>query len=93
MTETLLVTRTDLLSLSIGEIEAVEDAVGLPFDEMFRAGKVRGRPLHALAFVLARRTRPELTWEDVGAMIVRAELAAEPDPTLPDSLAGEPGAS
>jgi hypothetical protein len=87
------ITRTDLLSLTVGEIEAAEELVGLPFDEMFRAGKPRGKPMRALAFVIVRRDRPELTWEEVGDMIVRAELGVEPDPSAPGSSGGGPGGS
>ena len=66
--------------LTIAEVVEIEELTGLPFDAMGDASKPKGKMLQALAFISKRRTNPDFTWEDAGAL--KIDLAnAEPDPT------------
>ena len=66
--------------LTIAEVVEIEELTGLPFDAMGDSSKPKGRMLQALAYISKRRTNPDFTWEDAGAL--KIDLAnAEPDPT------------
>ena len=70
----------DINDLTIAEVVEIEELTGLPFDAMGDASKPKGKMLQALAFISKRRTNPDFTWEDAGAL--KIDLAnAEPDPT------------
>lgn len=58
----------DLEDLTIGEIEEVEDLLDSPISEAFGEGKRQGKALRAIAYVVNRRTNPDFTWEDAGAL-------------------------
>ena len=66
--------------LTIAEVVEIEELTGLPFDAMGDSSKPKGKMLQALAYISKRRTNPDFTWEDAGAL--KIDLAnAEPDPT------------
>ena len=70
----------DINDLTIAEVVEIEELTGLPFDAMGDSSKPKGKMLQALAFISKRRTNPDFTWEDAGAL--KIDLAnAEPDPT------------
>ena len=73
----------DINDLTIAEVVEIEELTGLPFDAMGDATKPKGRMLQALAYISKRRTNPDFTWEDAGAL--KIDLAnAEADPTAGD---------
>ena len=77
MSDTLDININDL---TIAEVVLIEELTGLPFDAMGDASKPKGKMLQALAYISRRRTNPDFTWEDAGAL--KIDLANdEADPT------------
>jgi hypothetical protein len=72
----------DMQSLRISEICDMEEALGVPFDEMFTKGKPKGRAMQALGWIVKRRDNPGFTFEDAGNLVIVVEKA-EPDPPAP----------
>jgi hypothetical protein len=73
----------DINSLTIGEIEEIEDLGGQPIDSLFSATGKKGKALRAIAFVMKRRENPDFTWEEAGDL--RINLSGdEQDPTSPE---------
>lgn len=68
----------NLDSLTIDEMETMEEITGAPFDEAFGAGKPKAKVLRALAFIIKRREDPDFTLEDAGKLAIR--LDADPVP-------------
>lgn len=68
----------DINSLTLDELDTVEEITGRPFTDLGQ--RINAKALRALAFVTLRRTYPDLTMEEVGAL--RIALAAQ-DPTGP----------
>lgn len=68
----------ELDSLTVGEIEEIEEITGCPIDKVFDADRPRGKALRAIGFVVKRRDNPAFTLEDAGNLVVRL---GEPDPT------------
>lgn len=68
----------ELESLTVGEIEEIEEITGYPIDKVFDGDRPRGKVLRAIGFVVKRRENPDFTLEDAGRLVVRL---AEPDPT------------
>lgn len=70
----------DLESLTIAEIEEVEDIIDGPIDEAMQPGQRKGKVLRALGFIIKRRDDPNFTLEDAGKLVLK--LADQPlDPT------------
>ncbi|MFD7257820.1 hypothetical protein [Streptomyces sp. NPDC059874] len=70
---------SDVLSLSIdsltlNEIEAIEDIIDGPLDGLAKPGAKKAKLLKAMAYVIKRRDNPEFTIEDAGNL--RIELKA-----------------
>ena len=77
MSDTLDININDL---TIAEVVLIEELTGLPFDAMGDASQPKGKMLQALAYISRRRTNPDFTWEDAGAL--KIDLANdEADPT------------
>ena len=59
-------------SLTIDDIEAIEDATGLPFDQVFsgKADVPKAKMMRAIVFVLKRRDDPEFTMAQAGRVPV-----------------------
>jgi hypothetical protein len=65
----------DIESLTIDDIETIEDMIGAPIDKLGDPSMPKGKMLRALAFVKARKTDPDATPESVGGM--RIEVATD----------------
>ncbi|MFH9802815.1 hypothetical protein ACH4M0_11315 [Streptomyces albidoflavus] len=55
-------------SLTIDEIDAIEEITGAPLDTLNKPGSRRAPMLRAMAYVVMKRKHPEITPEDVGAL-------------------------
>lgn len=81
----------DIDGMTLGEMELVEDLTGLGLDEI---GAVMSKPgpkvkvLTALAYVVKRRTQPDITLEEIKGMRI---ALADDDPKEPDGSDGQPG--
>ncbi|MFE2245250.1 hypothetical protein [Streptomyces lavendulae] len=74
----------DIDSLTIDEIETIEDIIDGPLDSLAKPGAKKGRLLKAMAYVVKKRENPEFTLEDAGRL--RIELKAKKaDPTAPNA--------
>lgn len=91
MTDDELTLDLDIDSMTLGEMEIVEDLTGLGLDEIGDAMTKPGpktKVLVALAYVVKRRTDPTVTVEQVKGM--RVSLAAS-DPKDVPAIDGQPG--
>jgi hypothetical protein len=59
-------------SLTLDEIEIIEDLIDAPLDTLSKPGQKKARLLKAMAFVIKRRDNPDFTLEDAGRL--RIEL-------------------
>ena len=73
----------NLDDLTIAEICEIEELTGQPFDAMNDPTKPKGRMLQAMAFISKRRSNPEFTFEEAGALKLSL-TAAEAGPTSGD---------
>ncbi|MEU9388672.1 hypothetical protein AB0D86_01565 [Streptomyces sp. NPDC048324] len=70
----------DIDSLSIDEIEIIEDIIDGPLDQLAKPGARKAKLLRAMAVVIKRRDDPSFTAEDAGSL--RIEFKKKPkDPT------------
>lgn len=70
----------DMDSLTIDEIEEIEEIVGGAIDSAFAAGQPKGKALRALGYITRRRTDPDFTLDQAGQLVVKLEQP-EPRPT------------
>lgn len=75
----------DLDHLTVNEIDAIEEIMGMPIDELFAAGHPRGKALRAVGLVMKRRTDPSFTLEQAGDLVIRL---SEGDAVPPTPAAG-----
>jgi len=68
-------------SLTIDEIDAIEEITGQPLDALNKAGTRRAPMLRAMAYVVMKRKFPEIQPEDVGRLKLNLKGKAKPDPT------------
>lgn len=68
----------DLNSLTLGEVEELEELCGRSIDTLLDGSK--GRVMRALYWVVARRSDPSLTWEAT-ANLSLVDVSAVLDPT------------
>lgn len=61
----------DINSLTLKEIEDIEDTIDLPLSELF-SGKKSAKGLRALAWIIERRTNPGFTYEQAGDLPLTA---------------------
>jgi len=73
----------DINSLTVGEIEAVEELSGSSIDQLFSANGRKGKALRAIAYITKRRENPDFTWEDAGNLRINL-TAPEENPTPPE---------
>lgn len=79
--------KTIVGSLTVAELELLEEKTGRPLSRLFDDDAPRGSLLHALAYIQLRRGDDEATWEDAGNTIVELDDRDEevgttaPDPT------------
>jgi hypothetical protein len=57
----------DFDSFTVDELEVIEDYCGRPFVEVLD-GNLTAKAMKALAYVALRRTEPDATWADAGAV-------------------------
>jgi hypothetical protein len=57
----------DFDSFTVDELEVIEDYCGRPFVDVLD-GNLTAKAMKALAYVALRRTNPEATWADAGAV-------------------------
>ena len=55
-----------LSTLTLDEVETIENLSGTPMDELMNAGKLKGKTLKAIIFVAKRRTEPNFEMKDAG---------------------------
>lgn len=60
----------DIDSLTIEEIEWIEDATNTPIDQLFAANAKKGPMLRAMALIKGRRSDPDFSAEDAGKVEV-----------------------
>ncbi|MFB7675597.1 hypothetical protein ACFC26_29735 [Kitasatospora purpeofusca] len=72
----------DLESLTIDEIETIEEVIDAPLDSLAKPGARRGRMLRAMAVVIKRRTDPTFSIEDAG----RLQISLKKKPADPTAL-------
>lgn len=73
-------------SLGVGELALVASRCGVPIDglaPLLRDPERGPTMLLAMAWALARRLEPDVTWEEAQAWRVEVVASAEPDPTRP----------
>ncbi|WP_406138807.1 hypothetical protein OH828_14430 [Streptomyces anulatus] len=71
----------DIDSLSLNEIEAIEDIIDGPLDSLAKPGAKKARMLKAMAFVVKRREDPNFTIEDAGNLRVELKPKKSTGPT------------
>lgn len=69
----------DLTDLKVREIEELEEITGLPFDECFVTGGMKGKTIRALGYIVKKRDNPDFTLEEAGEL--RIVLTSNEDPT------------
>jgi len=53
-------------TLTLDEVETIENLSGTPMDELMGAGKLKGKALKAIIWVAKKRTDPNYKMEDAG---------------------------
>jgi hypothetical protein len=53
-------------TLTLDEVETIENLSGQPMDELMGAGKLKGKALKAIIWVARKRTEPNFKMEDAG---------------------------
>lgn len=53
-------------SLTLDEVETIENLSGTPLDELMGAGKLKGKALKAIIWVAKTRNDPNFKMEDAG---------------------------
>ncbi|MDX2390187.1 hypothetical protein NJL88_08930 [Streptomyces sp. DK15] len=66
----------DIDSLSIDEIDLIEETIDGPLDQLAKPGARKAKLLRAMALVIKRREDPTFTAEDAGKL--RIQLKAAP---------------
>lgn len=56
----------DFESLTLDEVETIENLTGLAIERLAEDGAPKGKNLKSLIFVMMRRTNPAFTIEDAG---------------------------
>jgi len=76
----------DIKRLTLDELEMIEDIIDGPLDALAKPGAKKAKMLKAMAFVVKRRTNPDITLEDVGRLAIEFKGNAETaDPTAPSA--------
>ena len=53
-------------TLTLDEVETIENLSGQPMDELMGVGKLKGKPLKAIIWVAKKRVDPNFKMEDAG---------------------------
>jgi hypothetical protein len=71
-------------TLTLDEVETIENLSGSPMDELMGVGKLKGRALKAIIWVAKKRNEPNYKMEDAGKVTFSEALdlfkAVELDP-------------
>jgi hypothetical protein len=71
-------------TLTLDEVETIENLSGTPMDELMGAGKLKGRALKAIIWIAKKRVDPNYKMEDAGKVTFSEALelfkAAEVSP-------------
>lgn len=73
----------DFESLTLNEVEQIELITGSSIDQLMDAGQAKGKAMKAIIFVMKKRTDPNFTLEQAGALSMteaNALFAGENDP-------------
>ncbi|MFC9651461.1 hypothetical protein [Streptomyces sp. NPDC056937] len=71
----------DLDSLSIDEIETIEDIIDGPLDDLAKPGARKAKMLRAMALVIMQRKDPSFTAADAGKLRISLKGKKKADPT------------
>ncbi|MFF4531443.1 hypothetical protein ACFY1P_19505 [Streptomyces sp. NPDC001407] len=71
----------DIDSLTIDEIDLIEEIVDGPLDMLAKPGARKGKMIRAMAVVIKRREDPNFTAEDAGKLRIQFKEKAKADPT------------
>jgi hypothetical protein len=63
-----------LSTLTLDEVETIENLSGVPMDELMNQGKLKGKTLKAIIWVAKRRTDPNFKFEDAGKVTFTESL-------------------
>lgn len=66
----------DLNSLTIGEVEEIENVTDTPIDKLFSVDGKKGTMMRVIAYVQGRRSNPEFTWEEAGNTRIELDASA-----------------
>lgn len=53
-------------TLTLDEVETIENLSGTPMDELMGKGKLKGKTLKAIIWVAMKRKDPDFAYEDAG---------------------------
>lgn len=53
-------------TLTLDEVETIENLSGMPMDELMGVGKLKGKALKAIIWVARKRVDPDFKMEDAG---------------------------
>jgi hypothetical protein len=71
-------------TLTLDEVETIENLSGIPMDELMGVGKLKGKALKAIIWVAKKRIQPDYKMEDAGKVTFSEALelfkAVESDP-------------
>lgn len=73
-------------TLTLDEVETIENLSGTPMDELMGAGKLKGKALKAIIWVAKKRVDPNYKMEDAGKVTFSEALelfkGVEADPKV-----------
>ncbi len=73
----------DFESLTLNEVEQIELITGSSIDQLMDAGQAKGKAMKAIIWIMKKRTDPNFTLEQAGALSMteaNALFAGESDP-------------
>lgn len=65
----------DFESLTLEEVETIENLVGESIDEAFESGKPKGKALRVFMWVITKRTNPNYTIEEASKVSLKDAIA------------------
>lgn len=66
----------EIETLTLNEIEELEELSGISIDSLMAAGTPKGKILKALVYVVLKRTKPGITLEEAGNMPMAEVMTA-----------------
>lgn len=66
----------DIETLTLNEIEELEDLSGRSVDVLMEVGTPKGKVLKALVYIAMKRTNPDITLEEAGNIPMSEVMAA-----------------